>query len=530
MSKSQRLFVVSDLHLSGSGDQKMPPMCSRESQRHLAKFFCWVATQHASECPAHLVLNGDIIDFLADSDDAGYLSFSGEARGLRKLRRLLDRDQEPAIAAVFDGLRKVLSVGASLTMLLGNHDLELCLPAVCAELRDCLCDEGVRFIFDNQALVIGPVLIEHGNRYDAWNYVDHDTLRALRSAGSRREGNLPVFHPPPGSELVARVINEVKQVHPFVELLKPETELTLPLLAILGQPRRSTLELMCKALVLYGQQQLRQLAQRVGTANHGQMAAGSEPNNYSAYQRILWTADEETLRRPVAPDDKHDDVALRDTLRSSLDATKDMLNDLIQMPRDHRDGNMAIRHNLQGAAELTGAFLSNSWDDKSQRLLSTIQTLYRNNPLCLHTDHEVDPYLKHAKESILRGYKVVIYGHTHLMKQMELAGGRYLNTGTWADLMLVSPVMMGSDQEAARREFMDLAQALGLVRQSPERKESPSASRYRRQLPSYAEIVLGADGRNEAKLFLFESPENPRCEIYPNHLKAIADAFPPASR
>jgi hypothetical protein len=45
----------------------------------------------------------------------------------------------------------------------------------------------------------------------------------------------------------------------------------------------------------------------------------------------------------------------------------------------------------------------------------------------------------------------VVFGHTHLAKQVPLAGGAvYLNTGTWADLMRLPAGLFAPDRGAAR--------------------------------------------------------------------------------
>ena len=64
------LFVISDLHLGGDiGFQ----MCSPHGQSRLAEFIRYIAAQKSDVQDVHLVLNGDVVDFLA-FDVFGFLS------------------------------------------------------------------------------------------------------------------------------------------------------------------------------------------------------------------------------------------------------------------------------------------------------------------------------------------------------------------------------------------------------------------------------------------------------------------------
>ena len=64
------------------------------------------------------------------------------------------------------------------------------------------------------------MLIEHGNRFDAWNAVPHGALRRLRSQLSRRLPTAPDFPALPGSRLVVDVMNPLKKQYPFIDLLQ----------------------------------------------------------------------------------------------------------------------------------------------------------------------------------------------------------------------------------------------------------------------------------------------------------------------
>ena len=147
---------------------------------------------------------------------------------------------------MFDAIGRFLDQGGRLVVLLGNHDIELSLPAVRTAFRRALgvkAGHDFEFLYDGEAYIVGDALIEHGNRYDDWNQIDYDALRHVRSVQSRLL-DVPeehVFIPPAGSEMVTEVINTIKLDYPFVDLLKPETAAVVPMLLALEPGFRSRL-------------------------------------------------------------------------------------------------------------------------------------------------------------------------------------------------------------------------------------------------------------------------------------------------
>src|SRR5688572_27766333 len=162
MKKS--IFVISDLHLGGAPAENGKPsfqMCSFEGRKRLADFIRYVADQHTSTHNAHLILNGDIVDFLAEQSFASFTINDKEAHD--KLSNIFERT-----ANVWDNLATCVGKGVRLTLLLGNHDAELSLPATRRLLLQRIGPGQIEFLYDNEAFVEDSILIEHGNRYDAW--------------------------------------------------------------------------------------------------------------------------------------------------------------------------------------------------------------------------------------------------------------------------------------------------------------------------------------------------------------------------
>src|SRR5262245_7260241 len=113
-----RVHVVSDLHLGGR-----PGFQIFNQGAALAGVIDSVA-QADSERSVALVLNGDIVDFLAE-EPAAYRDPGG---AVSKLERIA---ADPAFSAVWDALgRFAAKPNRTLVLVLGNHDVELALPAV----------------------------------------------------------------------------------------------------------------------------------------------------------------------------------------------------------------------------------------------------------------------------------------------------------------------------------------------------------------------------------------------------------------
>lgn len=225
-----RIFVVSDLHLGGVPHSDLPdaPLGTQicHSYRELTDFIDWVRMQARGPASVELVVNGDIVDFLMEDDYGGTNPASpwspDEDLVLEKLRLIIDRTRMGSSYGPFEAMAALVADGQNLTFLLGNHDVELSLPAVRRYLEEKIEGQGrFRFIYDGEAYVQGDLLIEHGNRYDPWNIVDYSALRQERSMLSRGLGHRMkerlsgAFMPPPGSFMVTKVINEIKRSYRF---------------------------------------------------------------------------------------------------------------------------------------------------------------------------------------------------------------------------------------------------------------------------------------------------------------------------
>jgi UDP-2,3-diacylglucosamine pyrophosphatase LpxH len=427
------LFVVSDLHLGGEPGPDGAPgfqMCPARNQQRLADFISQLPKAGPGE-ETRLVLAGDVVDFLAEQHFSTFTQDQEAAAA--KLQSIIGRTR-----VVWDALASFVAARGYLTVMLGNHDVELCLPEVRRLLLRTLGEGRVEFLYDNEAFAFGPVLVEHGNRYDAWNAVPHAALRRLRSELSRRLPG-PAFPAMPGSQMVIEIMNELKTDYSWVDLLKPETSVTLPILAALGA---GNLTRIWKAFRKYQQSQ---------AVDYG---AGGEPVDP---EYIAAAADRDQamwdLAQEIAAGGSAEQIgAVTDALRGARAAVSSKVREL-------------RRASLRKALRATA----------------------RQYQLTFDATREIDTYLKPAKASAERGFEVIVYGHTHLAKNIEFrtsAGrtARYLNTGTWADLMRMPDAVFSENDEASSKALDAFVADL----------EQDDVRRWRCLIPTFAQIELDA--------------------------------------
>lgn len=435
------LFIISDLHLGGAPGFEM---CPEEGRARLVHFIDWVATQKQDRTAVCLILNGDIVDFLAEEDETGFAAFVvDEKRAGRKLAHIMATCEN-----VFAALRRFVASGNRLTLLMGNHDLELSLPAVRRHFLGLLGEGRVAYVYDNEAFTVGPVLIEHGNRYDSWNMVNHNELREVRSQLSRGE-QPSIFTAQPGSELVARVMNPVKKKFGFVDLLKPETGAVVPILAVLdpGLWKEAAVAMRESAVAW----------------NRGRLKWNGIP------RRGAYVGAVQAEAGPVTPQ-------------------VPPLSEAIRVPLDEADKAAAAALPAGGRAGYVRGIAVDL-------LLKTFRAWRHSADVTFNVEQEDETYLAPAQECAKR-FRVVVFGHTHLAKRIHLENGAlYLNTGTWADVMRIPEAVYNGNEAAGM-------QALSSFLNDVERN---NVTGFRRQIGTFARIELDDhDQVLSADVFFFD--------------------------
>jgi len=449
---ARELFVVSDLHIGGRfGDQGTPGDRGHRINTHvdaLCQFVEGLAMRRGGSRAVELVLNGDIVDFLAEEGppERRWRPFIHDpVEAVAAFDEVVRRDSE-----FFSALSKFLARGHQLTLLLGNHDVELSLPAVRKRFERAIGAtraSRLLFLYDNEAYAVGDVLIEHGNRYDGWNMIDHDAVRRLRSAQSRRL-TLPrklAVSPPPGSLMVSEVLNDIKSTYPFVDLLKPETSAVVPILLALDPTLRDRLLRVARFAVKAA---IRGPVAPAQPRFAGDIASGSSGPG------ALATREDPAAEESLTPASAGDVSRLEDILGAMAGPARKAFSDAIEA--ELRDDGFTADISSSGTERpwLCLSRLALWPQDRLERrirtLLTALRTLQHARTFSLDGPEE-DPYLEACERLVAEGgFRTIIFGHTHLARDLALpAGGRYLNCGTWADLMeFPTDVLSGSADEA----------------------------------------------------------------------------------
>jgi UDP-2,3-diacylglucosamine pyrophosphatase LpxH len=246
-------LVVSDLHLADG--QPLFDGFGREQEAAWQRFLRAAAPGGplADADEVELIIDGDCFDFLATPPyrTAGR---SDVATALEKLEQIVT-----AHGAFFEALGSfVQAPGRRVTFVIGNHDLELCFPAlqqrVRAALRPPAAETAVVFCPRPHYYALPDVLIEHGNLYDFWNH---------RTAGVWQASGEPLVPPAEplllsyGSWYYQEAEHLMHARYPYLDHLEPSLSYTRRmallslfdpellrvvlerLMALLSQPRRA---------------------------------------------------------------------------------------------------------------------------------------------------------------------------------------------------------------------------------------------------------------------------------------------------
>ncbi|MFS8065205.1 MAG: hypothetical protein ACMG6S_02415 [Byssovorax sp.] len=454
MDQLDQLHAVSDLHLGGAPGHQIfdrGPLLAGAIDR---------LRERAPDARVGLVLNGDIVDFLA-VPGATYLDPFG---AVAKLEAILT---DPAFSPVWEALaRFVRTPQRTLVLGLGNHDVELSLPDVQARLLQAICGDSleararVRIAMDGTgyACSIGGrrVLCVHGNEVDLWNEVDQRALNQVIHS-LRHASAVAPWEPNPGTRLVIDVMNEIKRNFPMVDLLKPETRPVVGVLLALDPTALSALKRFAPIAARYGVEQVRRA--RI----LGEEAAPLDED------AALAALDEDAALAALLQRSK----ALEPVAMTGPSQATRLLEEVEEL---YREGKDAVELSPSDARLGFGDLLIDALlkRDPSKNLRESLQVwLAGDKTFALDTEDEVFCKLD---ERVGPSIDFVVAGHTHLARAIRRkhGGGCYFNSGTWVRLIRLSDAMLSDDgafavvYQAFRGQSMEALDSVkGLVFRNP---------------------------------------------------------------
>jgi len=411
-----RLYVVSDLHLGGE-----PGFQIFAQGSELAALIDYARDQPGKSIG--LVLNGDIVDFLAERN-ARYLDASG---AVAKLERIM---ADPAFSMVWKALHGFVETeGRELILVGGNHDVELALPKVRERLLLEICGASpaargrLRFALDGAGFtcIVGGrrVLCTHGNEVDTFNVVDFRQLLEVQRAENRGQP-YPDWTPNAGTKLVIDVMNDVKSRYPFVDLLKPETS-AVPSIIFAIDPQAAQ---RITALAPVAVRLVKDAARLKAGLLSGELPpAGPPVSNEAAVQQLLLAG-----------------------FPSVVNQKPDMDRLLEKVELDLQQG---IEPTI-GAASTTGETLGLGGlivdrlmkRDGMENLREALQS-WLGSDRTFEPDQE-DGTFRDLDRSVSADVDFILAGHTHLERALRRKTGRgaYFNSGTWIRLIRLTEDML----------------------------------------------------------------------------------------
>lgn len=420
LARYDAIHVISDIHMGGrSGFQIL-----RETAR-LAGYIRRLAAEQP-QAEVALVLNGDVFDTLAE-EIGGYVAID---EAVAVVTRIIE---DAAFAPVWAALAEfVHRPRRTLVFVIGNHDIEIALPPVQKLIVSRLAqgDAAARGRIEFSTMGAGytclvggqRVYCIHGNEVDAWNLNRYEDLaRAARHLNAGQRLDPSQWRPNAGTKMVKDVMNAVKVRYRWIDLLKPETSAAVgtllvmdpgqlgrigPLLDVLQEKTRSNAEVWAR------------LSDRAGGG------AGAS------------AASVESLLGP----------SLLQARRHSLE-----LDMLAQAEASFERGATAVApQGTLGTGQLVLDRLT-GWIrgiDPAEALRRALQDWLRGDATFDYANR--DETCEAVLKSVGAATEIVITGHTHLARAIDLGGGRrYFNSGTWIRLMQFTSAMLKDEDSFA---------------------------------------------------------------------------------
>lgn len=418
------IHVISDIHMGGQAGFQI----LRETHR-LANFIRWVGRQRPTQRVA-LVLNGDVVDTLAEEID-DYVAIDN---AVQVLSRIMD---DPSFVDIWAALAEfVKTPGRTLVIVLGNHDIEMAFPPVQRLLLsrlagdDALARGRVEFSTAGAgyACTVGGARIfcVHGNEVDIWNYNRYEDLaRVSRRLNAAQPLEQRQWRPNAGTKMVKEVMNGIKRQYAWIDLLKPEKEAAARILLVLDPS------------------QAKKITDAFGVARERAFTTQAEVDARLSMEPRPGLAGPDPAQLGI-------EEVLGPNLRQA--AAVDIHDMLLAAERSFTTpgmGTPAVDQPL-GTPQLLWERLTGwiSGVGKAEALRRALVDWLANDTSFKRQDED-DTY-KQVSASVGQKVDIIVTGHTHLERAIDMGGGRfYFNTGTWIRLLRLTDTLLKDEQSFA---------------------------------------------------------------------------------
>lgn len=441
LSKFDSLYVISDLHMGGkTGFQIL-----RETDR-LANFINWVDEQQPGD-HIGLVLNGDVIDTLAEEDVNGYIAVDN---AVDIVKRIIEDD---AFNGIWQALKNfVKDKNHTLIFILGNHDIELALPNVQRYIFDFLAGKKTEIRSRIEFSTIGAgytckvgeskVFCTHGNEVDSWNYIRYEDLsRLARRLNAGLTLNPSEWEPNAGTKMVKDVMNQVKKKYKWIDLLKPETNAAVGVLLALDP---SQLKNITNLPSIVGKKIRGDFEADKRLSGEGFQKLEPEPNEPVSFNQLLGSNIMEGLRGISSSSSQSEDELLLIAEKSFKNQAPDP-----SPPKELLGTGQLIWDKLTG-------WITGVGEDEALRraLLDWLEDGETHDPAKqddtfdkTYSLSNQDDTFKDVMKTVGSEIDFIVTGHTHLARTIPLDGGRhYFNCGTWIRLLGFKKAMLKNQE------------------------------------------------------------------------------------
>lgn len=312
-------YIISDLHLSQGYDATTGTWHVLEDFKADNAFCAFLDHISAANEPIELVIAGDFIEYLQILPHYGPLSPADhlgttEVQSLERTQVVLGH--RPDIASghtdVFRRLWRFMQDGHSITILAGNHDIDMLWSSVWATLSNAICPPDASgtlrlepFDYTLGTGERGRVYVQHGHEHDRANAfgnqmqhpfgVDDHGIKRLKRCW--------------GTLFVDTVYNSLEQQYWFIDSIKP-------ILRMVKLGLQGDLSFTKEALVLIGKFYLTKGFPQLGVSFSTPGAPGSAPAPHTV-ETVLERVDDQELRT-LMEQRLHDDPALRAEFEQQL--------------------------------------------------------------------------------------------------------------------------------------------------------------------------------------------------------------------